>query len=212
MNTNYHPDAALLQDYGRGTGGEARLLLVASHVALCPDCRKEAAIYEAVGGSLLLAEPDGTMNAEAALARILPGLETPPAPPTVPARSDVPRPLRPYIGRELGQVPWRAVTHGLSYRMLIKDGPVKAYVTKSAPGAGIGVHSHRGNELTLVLQGGFSDEAGHYERGDLIAATPAIRHAPVADADGDCITLAMTDAPLTFPNWAVGLIARIFGF
>ena len=75
---------------------------------------------------------------------------------------------------------------------------------RTAPGAGVGTHTHRGEELTLVLTGGFTDATGSYRRGDLQTTTPEIVHRPVTDDDGTCITLAMTDAPLKFMSPVVG--------
>jgi len=94
----------------------------------------------------------------------------------------------------------------------MRHGRSRVYLTKSAPGAGIGLHTHYGNELTLVLSGGFSDEMGSYTLGDIVLTTPEINHTPIADDDGDCITLAMTDAPLNFRNKAAGFVAWLFGF
>jgi putative transcriptional regulator len=57
-------------------------------------------------------------------------------------------------------------------------------------------HTHDGSELTLVLAGGFSDESGHFVRGDVAEADPSINHQPVADPGEDCLCLAVTDAPI----------------
>jgi putative transcriptional regulator len=51
-------------------------------------------------------------------------------------------------------------------------------------------------EMTLLLAGGFSDETGHYLRGDVALADPSVDHRPVADPGEDCLCLAVTDAPL----------------
>jgi putative transcriptional regulator len=212
MSVVHHPDEALLLDYAAGVAGEAESLVVATHVALCPKCRADQSIMETVGGSFLSAlEPaamgQGALNA--ALAR-LDGVET--VKPSTAVAGDVPAPLRPFIGADLGRVRWRPVTRGLSYRILMSRGRSRVYLTKSKPGSGIGLHTHHGNELTLVLSGGFTDEMGSYTVGDLVHTTPEVNHTPIADDDGDCITLAMTDAPLRFRNIGAGLVARIFGF
>ena len=57
-------------------------------------------------------------------------------------------------------------------------------------------HTHEGTELTLVLAGGFSDERGHFLRGDLAEVDASVDHRPIADPGDDCICLAVTDAPL----------------
>jgi putative transcriptional regulator len=63
-------------------------------------------------------------------------------------------------------------------------------------GTAMPAHTHEGIELTLVLAGGFSDETGHFLRGDLAEADATIDHRPVADPGEDCLCLAVTDAPL----------------
>ena len=66
-------------------------------------------------------------------------------------------------------------------------------------------HGHKGMELTLVLQGAFSDDDGYFARGDIEVADTHVDHTPVADISEDCICLAVTDAPLRFK----GLIPRL---
>jgi putative transcriptional regulator len=57
-----------------------------------------------------------------------------------------------------------------------------------------------------VLEGGFSDILGSYERGDITINDSSVDHQPVADDDGDCICFAVTDAPLRL----TGRIGRLF--
>ncbi len=123
-----------------------------------------------------------------------------------------PEPLRSYLGGDFNRVRWIPIGPGVSYRPLLKHSASRVQVIRTAPGAGVGLHSHGGEELTLVLAGGFSDVTGNYRRGDLQTTTPDILHRPVTDADGYCITLAVTDAPLKFKSPVVGLLGRIFGF
>ena len=55
--------------------------------------------------------------------------------------------------------------------------------------------------MTLVLQGGFSDERGSYHPGDFIYHSQHEAHSPKAFDDEDCICLAVLDAPLRFTAW-----------
>ena len=68
-------------------------------------------------------------------------------------------------------------------------------------GGFIPTHRHRGTEMTLVLQGGFSDATGTYHRGDFLMRGSEDEHAPRALDDEDCICLAVLDAPLRFTGW-----------
>ena len=57
-------------------------------------------------------------------------------------------------------------------------------------------HSHDGNEVTLVLSGGFTDEYGTYGPGDISIQETGAVHKPVADEDGECIVLAVNEGPI----------------
>jgi putative transcriptional regulator len=83
---------------------------------------------------------------------------------------------------------------------------------RAAPGSGGATHTHRGEELTLVLAGGFSDATGTYARGDVQTALSDILHRPKADPGEDCINLAVTDGTLIFQSLPFKLIGRLFGF
>ena len=71
-------------------------------------------------------------------------------------------------------------------------------------------HGHRGMELTLVLQGAFSDGVGRYNRGDVDAETEKTWHAPVAEAGLPCICLTATDAPLRFTGFIPRMLQPLF--
>ena len=216
MSATYHPSDELLWSHAAGADDPATSLLLASHLSYCPKCRGEMSILESVGGALLRDMPPLAMTDDA-LATMIARVDRSdiakrePQPPLA-IKNPVPPPLRRFVGADLDRVRWQQVVPGLSYKKLMRHGRSRVYLTKSAPGAGIGLHTHYGNELTLVLSGGFSDEMGSYTLGDIVQTTPEINHTPIADDDGDCITLAMTDAPLKFRNVAAGFVAWIFGF
>ena len=68
-------------------------------------------------------------------------------------------------------------------------------------GGRIPEHTHRGTEMTLILEGGFSDANGSYHKGDFLIRRPGDVHAPTALQSEDCICLAVLDAPLKFTDW-----------
>ena len=68
-------------------------------------------------------------------------------------------------------------------------------------GGRIPEHTHRGSEMTLILEGGFSDANGSYHKGDFLLRQPGDVHAPTALQSEDCICLAVLDAPLKFTDW-----------
>ena len=89
---------------------------------------------------------------------------------------------------------------------ILKTGPgASARLLYIPAGQSMPDHGHRGMELTLVLQGAFSDSEDRFGPGDIEIATEDLEHTPVAEAGVACICLAVTDAPLRF----MGLIPRL---
>ena len=216
MSVTHHPGEELLLAHATGAADEAVSLIVATHLALCPQCRGKVAKMEALGGAIL-SDIEPEQVSDSALRSVLARIETAPvekpAPRTVPATPfAAPEPLRSYLGGDLDRVRWTMVGPGISYKPLFRRGSARAQLIRSRPGRGVGHHTHGGEEFTLVLTGGFTDTTGHYLRGDLQSADPWLLHRPLADDGEDCIVLAVSDAPLKFRSAAVGLLGKIFGF
>lgn len=213
MTIVHHPADELLLSYAAGATGEVVSLVVATHLALCPVCRRAVAKMETVGGAMLDDEASVPLS-DKALQSVLSRLD---AAPTVRSTTShgsftAPEPLRSYIGGDLDHVKWTNLAGGLYFKPLLRRGKMRAYLIRSKPGSSAGWHTHHGEELTLCLTGGYTDETGEYARGDLQATTPDILHRPVADEGEDCIVLAMSDARLKFSSPITALIGRVFGF
>lgn len=199
----HHPSEERLLEYATGAAREPIALLVATHLALCPACRRANAELEAVGGALLETSPPEPV-AEDSLARLWARLERPDptaepvdavAPPQ-PGEPLLPQPLRAYVGGSLDQLAWRRLGPVAETRLLTDQASFSTRILKVKPGAALPTHTHAGLELTLVLQGGFGDHTGHYLRGDVAEADSDVDHRPIADDDETCLCLVVTDAPL----------------
>ena len=208
LSLKHHLPEGVLAAYSAGSLPEAFSLVAATHVSLCDECRAALASHEAVGGAVLedmdLARIDENALA-ATMARIkkasLPG--TKPARPT--ARSIFPAPLAEYVQGGPEKVRWRSVGAGVKQAILPCSGRATARLLYIPAGAAMPDHSHRGLELTMVLQGAFADEVDRFARGDVEVGTEHLTHTPIAEAGEDCICLAATDAPLKFK----GLLPRL---
>lgn len=171
---------------------------------------------ETVAGSLLEAESPVEMRADA-LERALAAIEqAAPAAGTAarPADADraliqIPETLRRRIEQSEQTGRWKS-GGGLSTLDLELGGDCKAEIIRIPAGAGVPRHTHAGQELTLCLSGGFSDGIGAYGPGDVSITDPSITHQPVADEDGPCYVLAVTDAGLKFTG-ALGFLQKLFG-
>jgi putative transcriptional regulator len=209
----HHPGEELLLSYASGAADEAVSLVVATHMALCPQCRLTVAAAEAAGGAMLSHIPPVSLN-ERAYQSVLSRLDAPSAEILRSARlnSNVPAPLQPYIGTDFDRVPWRHIFDGLSTYPLPTKGRTRARLIRAMPGAEVATHTHRGEEWTLVLTGSFADVTGRYAVGDLQSTTPDVKHKPTAEVGPACINLAVTDAPLIFEGFLPKIVGKIFGF
>jgi putative transcriptional regulator len=70
-------------------------------------------------------------------------------------------------------------------------------------------HEHRGDEITVVLQGSFSDQEDNYHVGDFIVRTKGEKHRPVAAQHEDCLCLSTLDAPIRMSNWFLRMIMPV---
>jgi putative transcriptional regulator len=197
MTIKHHLTDDLLMAYSAAQLPEAFNLVVATHLSMCDDCRAYAESFDMIGGALLERDETVAMSAESleqTMARIV-GL-TPVSP--QPAVGNLPAPLRDYIAGDLADVKWRPIGMGVRQAILPTGKGATVRLLHIPAGQAVPDHGHRGIELTLVLQGAFSDATDRFGPGDVEVATEDLNHKPVAEAGADCICLAATDAPLRF--------------
>jgi putative transcriptional regulator len=212
MKPTHHLSDEWLIDYAAGTAPEPVSVLVATHLALCPDCRASYRRLEAIGGALLeLASPVavGAAARESVLARLDDPAPIPAAAPTPTANSpsQLPRPLRDCVPNGLAALPWQRLGRGAAIAWLrcASTTPYKMLMLRIAAGGSVPWHTHRGNELVLVLQGAYVDHLGRFGPGDVAIADDTIDHRPIADKGEDCFCLAVVDAPIRF----TGVFSRL---
>lgn len=205
MPIHHHLEDDTLFAYAAGHLPEAFNLIIAAHVSLCDTCRATVESFDALGGAVIEEVAMAQMSA-GSLAQALAGLDMTPAAP-VPARKPgvFPAPLQGYVGGDLADVVWRPVGLGVKQAILSTSDAATARLLKIPAGVEIPDHSHEGTEMTLVLQGAYSDEGGRFARGDIDVADGSVHHTPVAAMGEDCICLAVTEAPLKFK----GLLPKV---
>ena len=221
-DTGTMPGEDLLLDYASGALPEPVSVLVATLLALRPDLRRTVTEMEAVGG-YLLEEIEPAALSDDAFDAVLARIETAGLPVEAAANDDgavstsdaetiaaVPEPLRSYLGAPLSGLAWRRRGPGIEeYRLPVTDTRFEMSVLRLGPGRSVPSHGHEGSELTLVLDGAFSDAAGRYARGDLAVNGEEDQHAPMADPQDGCLCLAITGGPLRFSNPLIQLFDRM---
>ncbi len=92
-------------------------------------------------------------------------------------------------------VPWMRGLSGVHYA---RRGPGRGKLMRLDPGQSAPAHSHSALEVTVVLKGAFEDGLGVHDRGDLVLASPGIRHRPAAYGDEMCICFVAQES---LPFW-----------
>jgi putative transcriptional regulator len=210
MAITHHADDATLMSFAAGTLPEALGAVVAAHVAMCPRCRDEVATMDLLGAVMM--------------ARLAPSNLTSP-PPRAPAAEaesadegdhvlaaidrsgDVPAPLSRLMGSDLSSIQWRRIGLGVWHLPLpLSDGAKgDLRLIKVAPGQAMPEHGHGGTELSLILDGSYTDVIGRFGPGDLADLDDAIEHAPMADRATGCVCIIASEEKAKFK----GLFARI---
>jgi len=179
---HHHPHESTLAEFVSGTLDEGRSLVVATHVAMCPACRRFVAALGHVGGQWLEQASPAAMS-EGARAKTLSCLGD------IGADTEPPRTQDPLSRYRLG--PWRWVGPGIHRRAVdvpSNDG-TRVFFLKAAPGMTMPGHRHVGTELTLVLTGAFAHQGGRYAAGDFDDADDSDLHDPVVEAGEECVCL-----------------------
>lgn len=206
MSIRHHPKSATLAAYAAGVLEEARAVVVATHLDLCPACREGVRDFEALGGACL-EEIEPVALSDDALQRFWMRAED--APPDSLAASTraandfepgAAKSLNAYLRGGLDAVDWKAVAPGMRQAILPARGyrPGSLRLLMISPGVKMPKHTHKGGELTLILSGAYEDEIGEFRCGDLVDLDHEDTHSPCAIGDEPCICLIATNAPLVF--------------
>ena len=206
----HHVSDRLLMAYATGSLPEAFGLVIATHLSLCDECRARLGAFDAVGGQVVegCEAEMAAGSLDACLARL--GVQDRRVAPLRSKPGVFPQPLRDKVGGDSSTVRWRPLGMGVRQAILPTSDSATARLLYIPAGAAVPDHGHKGTELTLVLQGAFSDATDRFGRGDLEIADEDLEHTPVAEAGQDCICLAATDAPLRFSGLIPRMLQPIF--
>ena len=210
MTIIHHADTSTLMSYAAGTLPEALSAVVASHLSLCPTCRKEMIALNRLGGVMMselaptpMLTPAPKLSSRIEITtdegdHVLAAIEQ---------AGDVPAPLSRIVGSDLSSIQWRRLGLGVWHKTLPLSAGAKGdlRLIRVAPGQAMPEHGHGGSELTLILAGSYTDEIGRFGTGDLADLDQAVEHKPMADKVTGCICLIASQESARFK----GLFARI---
>ena len=214
MKPHHHPDISTLMAYSAGALSSAFSAVVSAHLSVCHACRQRLRDTDAIGGQLLNQQEGLPLSADAA-ERLLARLQdeaVPAAPPQEavgPVRHDpdlLPAPLWPFFGRSYRELPWKWIGPGIHHIRAQGVTDDHLMLLRVAPGRSLPMHTHGGNELTMILRGAYDDTLGHFAPGDIADLDQDTEHQPVTAPGVPCICLAATDAPLLFSGWMARML------
>ncbi|WP_237152064.1 ChrR family anti-sigma-E factor [Oryzibacter oryziterrae] len=214
MTVKHHPTPELLARFAAGSLSPAAALVVESHLSMCDTCEGEARDMTALGGVLLERLAPADLDARL-FERTL-------------ARLDEPRPASASAGRARRTTPdlgidlpapiagrvnsgWRWMGPGMAFTRLDvpEDERTSLVLLRIAAGRRMPTHGHSGAELTLVLQGAFTDEHGRFAKGDLAEEDGDSHHTPVVIGTETCVCLAAIEGRLR-PHSLIGRLVSPF--
>jgi putative transcriptional regulator len=200
----HHPDSRIMNEYVAGTLPWAQSACVSIHLNYCDHCKRQVDSLQQMGGDMLEhlepAKIDQDLMA-AVFARL--DEEPPLSFERKPAGEDEwPVLVQRLMAGDYSELDWKRVTRSLRVSHLKTGDPEHEFAFYHiAAGGRIPEHTHRGSELTLVLEGSFSDEEDVYQRGDFIYRDAEHVHTPMAARSEDCICIGVLDAPISFTGW-----------
>lgn len=212
MTITHHLDDSTIMSFAAGALPEALSAVVAAHVELCPVCAREVRRAERIGESLLAAlaprkmaaarppcpRPDDTVDTAARPASSYRGM----------GGSRLPGTLARLAGSDdLDRLAWKRLAPGVWHLPLplseAAEGDLR--LLKVLPGRAMPEHGHGGAELTLILQGAYSDKLGRFAAGDIADLGDDVEHQPVTDALEGCVCLVASERKARFK----GPLARL---
>lgn len=208
---NFHPSENDLLEFSAGNLDWALSICISAHLQLCPACKNKVAQFNSIGGSVLSqAKPvqvaDGSLNNVLARIRTTPHEEPAAA---IARQHECARALPSVVQKLLPKdrpLKWSFVSPSLRAARL-ETGQDKYEISfhRIKRGGKVAEHGHRGLEVTMVLEGSFSDANGNYVVGDYIVKQPGETHRPMASQDQDCLCLSVVEAPVK----VTGLLGKV---
>lgn len=207
---HHHVEDDMLLAYAAGTLNEAASVIVAAHIGMCRRCRNAARVAEMIGGAALeasapvdvaplnLEKLDSATHDEHREVGSVFGVQVPPA-------------VAPYLPTQ--PLRWRFLQPGIRFAELFTDSTGTRFgFMRTTAGTVATTHSHSGEEMAMVLSGGYRDGSLAFRRGDVQTSDETVTHAPVTDSDGPCLLLLAIRGPIRPTTFLARLLRPFTGF
>tara|TARA_Y100001934_G_scaffold31627_1_gene35298 strand:+ start:1211 stop:1885 length:675 start_codon:yes stop_codon:yes gene_type:complete len=212
----FHPTPEHLKQFVEGTLSPVESLMISAHCDMCEHCQHKVESYTSAFASIEIEEAAESYDPDFDL--MLANITQQPA---------AEKAYRPQGSKQATSIELDGKTFELPktlHRLVKKKGNWSSLVGKlwQSPvdlgcdgvanfiyiekGGTVPEHTHRGSEMTLVINGEFSDGLNDYDSGDLIYMTGEHTHAPRSDAPEGCLVFSVVDQPLHFTSGLARLL------
>ncbi|MGO1500498.1 MAG: ChrR family anti-sigma-E factor [Marinobacter sp.] len=196
--TRHHPDSLSLMEFSAGNMSEPHALCIRLHLDKCALCRSRVDTLDSLGAVMMEKQPKVSVS-ESMFDSILAKIDSSPAPERPPNAAPKISVLQKLLGDDINNLPWKHQLGDVSVLDITEKflgQNEQVVLQKLNAGGKAPVHTHRGVETTIVLQGAFSDQKGVFSQWDFVVLTDQDEHKPVAIGCDDCITLSVLSAPI----------------
>lgn len=199
--TQWHPQAEQLVEFAAGSCRTGISIAVSVHLHYCAQCRQSLSELESASAVLFEQQAPAEVS-DTVFSSLMHRIAQQPQPADKvhrPAHNPrFPRALSALLPEgSLDDLNWRQPMKNLRVtRLLNDDSGLVIGLHHMKAGGRVPNHQHRGEEISVVLEGGFSDQIGSYGEGDFILRSGTDTHSPQADAHEDCLILSVVEAPV----------------
>lgn len=212
----HHPNSQQLQAFVAGVCEPTVALIVSAHIDMCKVCQAKCIKLQKIQGIEALSSPANTsIEFDKMLSQITRLPQQKPAAlksTNLTASFDIelegkrfvlPRPLKRYA-QHTGN--WSRLVGKLWQAPVDLGCMGKANFIYMEKGGKVPEHTHKGTELTLVIDGQYADGMADYDCGDFTLLDGQHNHLPHSEADEGCLVFTIVDKPLYFTSGIARLL------
>lgn len=212
---NFHPKFTDLQAFSAGNSSPALALMISAHVDMCPQCQQDCMDIQSELADELFAQPSSLAPLDSQYLSMMSNITELPIANTAGTEAnmtsieldgkffELPRAL----GRHINKTGNWSRLVGKLWQAPVDLGDIgKANFIYMEKGGRVPEHTHKGTEMTLVVDGQYGDGIAEYDCGDFTIMNNHNKHLPHSEADNGCLVFTIVDQPLHFTSGIARLL------
>lgn len=199
----HHPSEQILQQFAAGELSPSVSVAVSIHLEMCSCCQDKVNAYTEQQATVYLGniedtESELTMDLDSIFDSIVQDetIETVHIPQAQYFTAGNKKIVKPHALRQLNLSDWNGLGKVNRSRVDLIDEEIHSSLLHIEAGGEIPKHTHKGEEVTVLLDGSFKDEMGEYNKGDFIWLSGEHNHNPVSEEG--CVCYAVVSDALHF--------------